>query len=411
MKPKRIQFLFSRVLWAYAGVALAAGSLASCTYTLPTSDDSTGGAGGGGSTGSGSSGLVCNPGWTNCNDECVDLTSDPVHCGGCDEMCGPGLECANSGCKPPPVCMAGAMEACYDGPSGMAGVGLCKNGVRTCLADGMGYGPCMYQVLPATEECGNEWDEDCDGSAPKGASCLTNQGLVVRYLLNEAASGAGPETVMDYAADPLPLTIDYGGAANMSFTEESTGRGLRWNAAGSPGTASAAIDGTKVYDALHGKSQATIEIVAKFDAITGDASRIFHIGMGAEGGRFSLQSFATDRIQFKWNDDVVLGNWPLNFSKSGRCVIHVVLDTARNTPANRVRLFVDGTLVGANLGVEPPHFATIDIGPGRSLYLGNREGLMRSFAGSLYYAALYQRALPEAEVMAHADYLGTNDDQ
>lgn len=56
--------------------------------------------------------------------------------------------------------------SCYDGPAGTAGVGVCKAGVATCLADGSGFGPCEGQVLPLPEDCQTAADEDCDGVTP-----------------------------------------------------------------------------------------------------------------------------------------------------------------------------------------------------------------------------------------------------
>lgn len=63
------------------------------------------------------------------------------------------------------MCTPGAMESCYTGPAATQGVGLCKAGTRTCDADGMGFGACNGEVLPATEVCMTPADEDCDGQA------------------------------------------------------------------------------------------------------------------------------------------------------------------------------------------------------------------------------------------------------
>jgi hypothetical protein len=63
-------------------------------------------------------------------------------------------------------CTAGAIEACYDGPAGTEGVGLCKSGSKTCAADGASFGPCEGAVVPRLENCATPEDEDCDGKAP-----------------------------------------------------------------------------------------------------------------------------------------------------------------------------------------------------------------------------------------------------
>jgi hypothetical protein len=215
---------------------------------------------------------------------------------------------------------------------------------------------------------------------------------------------------MDSANNPLHLPIDYGGSTNMNYTDAPTGRGLVWLAPGMPGGAYAPVDGTKVFDAFNGKTQGTIEVVASVQAVTGPGSRLITIGLGDESGRFTLFSNTIDRVQFRWRNNVVAGDWPLSFASSGRCVIHVVLDSTQLEPTSRVLLYVNGTIVNDNIGLPPIQDSTIDIGPGRSLYLGNRDELMRSIGGSLYYAALYSRPLTEKEITNHASHLIINDD-
>lgn len=59
-------------------------------------------------------------------------------------------------------CTAGDMKACYDGPAGTEGQGLCKGGTSTCDAAGV-WGPCLNEVLPSVEQCkGDGVDENCD---------------------------------------------------------------------------------------------------------------------------------------------------------------------------------------------------------------------------------------------------------
>ena len=59
------------------------------------------------------------------------------------------------------VCTPGDTAACYAGPKGTAGVGLCRAGARTCLSTGF-WAPCAGQVTPTPEVC-NSKDDDCDG--------------------------------------------------------------------------------------------------------------------------------------------------------------------------------------------------------------------------------------------------------
>ncbi|MCB9639399.1 MAG: hypothetical protein H6728_15450 [Myxococcales bacterium] len=64
-------------------------------------------------------------------------------------------------------CQEGAQESCYQGPSGTLGLGDCVGGQRKCV--GGVWGPCLNQVLPATEDwCGDRVDNDCDGKVDEG---------------------------------------------------------------------------------------------------------------------------------------------------------------------------------------------------------------------------------------------------
>ncbi|MDI1450195.1 SBBP repeat-containing protein [Polyangium sp. 6x1] len=70
------------------------------------------------------------------------------------------------------VCTPGEIDACYSGPPGTQIVGLCKAGIKTCLGDGSGYGPCVGEVVPVAESCQTMGDDDCDGlSNEEGCAC------------------------------------------------------------------------------------------------------------------------------------------------------------------------------------------------------------------------------------------------
>lgn len=76
-----------------------------------------------------------------------------------DENCDGQVNEGGQGC----VCAVGSMTACYDGPAGTVNVGICVGGMKTCAADGITYGACGGEVLPAAETCTNTADENCDG--------------------------------------------------------------------------------------------------------------------------------------------------------------------------------------------------------------------------------------------------------
>lgn len=90
------------------------------------------------------------------------------------------------------VCSPGETRACYPGPPGTQGVGICTAGVETCLPDGSAFTPCEGAVLPEPQEsCGTETDDDCDGTADDpDASCVCKPGLL-EACYNGPASTAG----------------------------------------------------------------------------------------------------------------------------------------------------------------------------------------------------------------------------
>jgi hypothetical protein len=137
----------------------------------------------------------CDAGKTCCGASCHDLTNmDVNNCGACgnkcpvpahafatcaDSMCGMGLcdmayaNCdgmSTNGCEQNILqdgactCVPGTTQACYQGAPGTMGVGPCKGGTQTCNPDGISWSSCGGgQVLPKSEICGNQVDDDCDG--------------------------------------------------------------------------------------------------------------------------------------------------------------------------------------------------------------------------------------------------------
>lgn len=83
-----------------------------------------------------------------------------------------------------PLCEAGALASCYDGPDGTEGVAACHSGTRRCAADGFSWGPCVGQVLPDFEACAAPADMNCDGST----ACAEPTGWSLPF------GGAPPET-------------------------------------------------------------------------------------------------------------------------------------------------------------------------------------------------------------------------
>ncbi len=134
----------------------------------------------------------CQLGFSCCNGSCFDLSSDENNCGGCNEVCDSVAnatplcssgQCSNAclgnfadcngfssdGCEQntlaegPCQCVPGSTQACYLGKPGTENVGSCHAGVQTCKEDGVGWGPCLGQVLPVPEVCADGADNNCNG--------------------------------------------------------------------------------------------------------------------------------------------------------------------------------------------------------------------------------------------------------
>lgn len=114
------------------------------------------------------------------------------------------------------VCIPGAVKLCYSGGAGTAGVGVCTEGVSTCAADGLTFGPCMGEVTPQSEDCSTPTDEDCDGQTPLCAAMWaglygdTTGGQFVWGVGVDAATGDSVIT------GDFEGTIDFGGGATYT---------------------------------------------------------------------------------------------------------------------------------------------------------------------------------------------------
>lgn len=137
-----------------------------------------------------------------------------------DEDCDGVENQPEAGC----VCVPGAIEACYDGPSGTEGVGICAAGQRTCDEGGLGHGACENAVLPGVEDCSNQEDDDCDGSAcsvtrwaklfggldldSAAAVAMDDSGIVLVGSTQGAVDFGGNTVISAGKADVLVVKLD-----------------------------------------------------------------------------------------------------------------------------------------------------------------------------------------------------------
>ncbi len=104
----------------------------------------------------------CGLGETNCDGDCVDLDSDPAHCGACYKECDPGEDCTGGDCRcgGQPACAPGltcCAESCVDLSANPAHCGSCgaacdEPPAATCEGD-------TRVQYPARGECS---DGECD---------------------------------------------------------------------------------------------------------------------------------------------------------------------------------------------------------------------------------------------------------
>ena len=127
----------------------------------------------------------CNGIDDNCNGEVDEgLTNRCGQCGpipresclGPNEDSGNGLDddCdgqIDEGC----VCNGRLRQPCYSGLPKTLGVGACKGGVADCVDNRLGV--CVNEVLPSEEACGDEIDNDCDGTTDEGCPAAACEGV------------------------------------------------------------------------------------------------------------------------------------------------------------------------------------------------------------------------------------------
>lgn len=235
---------------------------------------------------------------------------------------------------------------------------------------------------------------------------LVNDGVVVRYFLDEAPSGGSPILAADSTDDPFDLPVDYTGEG-LSYVEVDGNRGLEWSAVGLDAGARAPLVGSEL-EGLAGVTSLTFEVVFQIEEVMNQGSRILHVGAGNPPGRLSLASPAADELEFAWNDTIVR-TWTVKGLLNTRHVAHVVVDTTAPNATDRIRLVLDGAEVVPKGDGQINQGETATLGGGVIFALGNRD-MQRSFRGVLFYAAVYAGALGDAAIAQNIAVLLKSDD-
>jgi len=93
-------------------------------------------------------------------------------CDGYDNNCNTNVD---EGCN----CIDGQTQACYSGPQGTEGIGVCHAGTQTC-SNGE-WGVCEGEVVPSYDICGNNLDDDCDGYTDETCDTIPPETILTSF--------------------------------------------------------------------------------------------------------------------------------------------------------------------------------------------------------------------------------------
>ncbi|KKK85923.1 hypothetical protein LCGC14_2768380 [marine sediment metagenome] len=245
---------------------------------------------------------------------------------------------------------------------------------------------------------------------------LVDTGLLVRYYIDEAASGQGPAEVLDNSIAPdFDLAITYD-TTDLNYNEISGNRGLENTNVDTDARAVKDINDTsdKVRDNIHGAQKATLEAVVRADSFNAGGGRCFGINVGTTDGSFMLRG-ATSSFQFAAEfgagvNPQVYRTWTDGIAS--RSVFHVVVDTTQATADDRIKVYRDGTLITPTVNDNPALNDTIELDAGSTMFMFNRGtvSFARSMDGVLFYAALYSSAFTSGNVTTNHNILTSDDD-
>lgn len=240
---------------------------------------------------------------------------------------------------------------------------------------------------------------------------LVDTGLIVRYYIDEAASGQGPSAVLDGSGvgSDFDLTITYD-STDLNYNEISGNRGIENIDTATLARAEKLIDDVsdKVRDDIHGSKTATVEIVVRVDDFSASQGRCFVINSGISNPILGLSGTSGTNARVYFNGTLMRSFDP----GSARAVWHIVYDTAQATANDRIKIYKDDTLQSPTIDANPALDATFSINAGSRMFMFNRgdSGYQRSMDGVLFYAAIYSSAFTSGNVTTNDAILGSDDD-
>ena len=241
--------------------------------------------------------------------------------------------------------------------------------------------------------------------------------------LASVALGATPTLMYPYSAGTGTTLAETsaGTAANATITPGASGawdtslgaNKTGYNFAGTATSVTGSLSGTKVQTALAGSTHVTLEIVLDSAGSTSTYDGYFKLADGSDTGFVGLTiNHAQGGIIFSAGEGASPNNCSIKYAipTSGVLVLHIVIDTAQATAANRVLVFVNGssvtptilTQIGLNVALDTAlNWSTAVLKMGESGASPN---------GKTYFVALYASALSSGVVAAHATSLAANND-
>lgn len=262
-----------------------------------------------------------------------------------------------------------------------------------------------------------------DGTTDATAGPLISRGALVRYFLDEAASGQATPLALDAIAPALDVTMRYDTATDPQWSETATGRGLAFSSVELNGGACSAIVGTKVLSTLATSVTGTIEVVVDLTVGSGEGSRLLHIGADQRWGFSMGYSSELGEPPLIWFGgmfastpalDNIFRFWPVDLATRGRTVLTIVYDASAANDSDRVRLYIDGVFLAFDANRSQGRLVsddTIAVTADQYICIGNRFIGDRTPAGNIWYAAMYSSALTSTEVQANAARLLRWDDR
>ncbi|MEQ9320735.1 MAG: LamG-like jellyroll fold domain-containing protein [Polyangiaceae bacterium] len=241
------------------------------------------------------------------------------------------------------------------------------------------------------------------GTDPTG---LSDDGLLARYFFDDARRGMAPTTALDASPNDVHLSIVFDNG-ELLWDTLNDNAGLRWPNPGADGSAQVIdVSDTPLGEGLAGSPTATVEVVARIDAVTGTSSRLFDIGHAAQT-QLSLGSDILGSFEVRLAD-TAMGTFSSTDAIGTRQVYHLVIDLdAMGRKA--VALYADGA-PHPTMSRHAVMTMGIPIDSLDAFVVGNRLDGNRSIEGFIGYVALYDVPFDDARIADHTARLLASDD-